>query len=282
MQRKRSPWKCPIICFLEDSKSAILPSSGEQSSRGISRVTNIKELKKAYQYAKKFSLLNKEILAESEIKGKEYSVDTIIIDGTIYNAGISDRSFFKNEYYSIQDGSVTPSNLDENTQEKMLKIMGKAAKVLNINNSAFKGDLIIDKKDKKIKIIEVAARTSGGFDAQVRKPISFGTNIIGATIDLSLNNDVNMQDLIPKWIKWSKTFSIFPKPGIVNKINGIKWLNQTNYVVDTKIFTGKKQKINPIYNSGSRNNFITFKANDMNSLIERENIIRSKFMIVTK
>ena len=54
--------------------------------------------------------------------------------------------------------------------------MEKITTAFEINNSALKGDLIID-ENGEIRVIEIAARTSGGFDSQVRKPTSFAKDL---------------------------------------------------------------------------------------------------------
>ena len=66
--------------------------------------------------------------------------------------------------------------------------MERAAFALGVDNGAFKGDLIIS--DGKPRIIEVTARTSGGFDSQYRKPYSFGIDILKATIDIAAGKDL--------------------------------------------------------------------------------------------
>ena len=54
----------------------------------------------------------------------------------------------------------------------MYDLMENAAGALGVTSGAFKGDLVL--VDGKPRIIEVTARTSGGFDSQYRKPYSFG------------------------------------------------------------------------------------------------------------
>jgi biotin carboxylase len=84
---------------------------------------------------------------------------------------------------------------------------------------ALKGDLIVD-SNNKVYVLEVCARLSGGFDSQYRKPYSYGINLIKATIDLACGKELDFTDLIPKWSKFSQTFTVFPKPGIIKEIKG--------------------------------------------------------------
>jgi hypothetical protein len=97
--------------------------------------------------------------------------------------------------------------------------MQDCADALGVKWGALKGDLIVD-KDNQIKVLEVTARLSGGFDSQFRKPLSYGINLIKATIDLACGKELDFADLIPRWSKFSQTFTVFPKPGIIKEIRG--------------------------------------------------------------
>ena len=98
----------------------------------------------------------------------------------------------------------------------MYEVMQKAASAIGVDKGAFKGDLILVKN--KVKIIEVTARTSGGYDSQYRKPYSFGIDMLKATIDIAVGKELDFRDIVPRWAKWSKTLSVFPKPGKIKKI----------------------------------------------------------------
>ena len=187
-------------------------------SRGITVVRKQEEFIGAYHKAKKHSMCGK-VVIEEFIEGREYSVDTIVYKGVVYPAGISDRTFLDKEKNAIQDGSMTPSMLPSHTQQKIYSIMQDCADAVGVKWGAFKGDILID-KDDNIYVIEVTARLSGGFDAQYRKPYSYGLNLIKATIDLACGKELDFKDIIPKWVKWSQTFTVFPKPGRIMEIKG--------------------------------------------------------------
>ena len=197
----------------------VIKSVDNCGSRGLTIVRNAEEIPQVVENAKKFSS-NKEFISEEFIDGKEYSVDTVVYKGVVYPGGISDRIFLDKNNYAVQDGSITPSFLPAETQAEMYALMQRCASALGVTQGAFKGDLIID-KDGQIMPLEVAARLSGGFDSQWRKPLSFGINLIKATLDLACGKELDFADLIPKWSKFSQTFTVFPKPGIILEIRGL-------------------------------------------------------------
>jgi biotin carboxylase len=196
----------------------VVKSTDNCASRGLTIVKDHRKLDEAIDYAIKFSSDGK-YLVEEFIDGKEYSVDTVVYKGVVYPGGISDRVFLPKDNYAIQDGSITPSFLPAETQKRMYWIMQDCADALGVKWGALKGDVIIS-ADNKIYILEVTARLSGGFDSQFRKPLSYGINLIKATIDLACGKELDFADLIPRWSKFSQTFTIFPKPGIIKEIRG--------------------------------------------------------------
>jgi len=154
--------------------------------------------------------------------------------------------------------------------------MQRAATAVGVDKGAFKGDLIV--VNGKPRIIEVTARTSGGFDSQYRKPYSFGIDLIKATIDIAVGKKLDFLDIVPRWFKWSKTFSIFPKPGKIIKIDGIEEAKKISGVKNIFI-TAKENDIIPDYvHSATRVNHIIIVGktlHDLNELQEKvKNTIR--------
>jgi len=208
----------PQPSFRDLKLPLVVKASDNCASRGLTIVKNKESVDKAILEALKYSS-DKKFIIEEFIDGKEYSVDTVVYKGIVYPGGISDRVFLDKNEYAIQDGSITPSFLPVETQQRMYWIMQDCADALGVKWGALKGDLIVN-KEGKIYVLEVAARLSGGFDSQFRKPLSYGINLIKVTIDLACGKELDFLDLIPKWSKFSQTFTVFPKPGIIKEIIG--------------------------------------------------------------
>jgi len=210
--------------FRDVNYPCVIKATDNCASRGLTILKNPKGLEEAISLAKKYSTDGKYI-QEEFIDGEEYSVDTVVYKGVVYPCGISDRIFLPKDNFAVQDGSITPSFLSEEIQQRMYWVMQDCADALGVKWGAFKGDLILD-KDNHVKVLEVTARLSGGFDSQYRKPYSFGINLIKATIDLACGKELDFSDLIPKWNKFSQTFTVFPKPGIIKEIRGLDELKK--------------------------------------------------------
>ena len=229
-------YRRPDMAFIKCAFPVVVKPSDNCASRGITIVRNPSELSEAIEVAKKLSSSHNYIIEEF-IDGREYSVDTVVYRGRVYPGGISDRIFQTKDNYAIQDGSITPSLLPTEKQEKIYWIMQKCADALQLEWGALKGDIIID-DDGHIFVLEVTTRLSGGFDSQYRKPYSLGINLIKATIDLACGNPLDFNDLIPKWVKYSQTFSVFPKEGVIKDIVGLEELKKIDGIKN--VFLTKK------------------------------------------
>ena len=265
--------KIPSITF-----PCYVKPTNNSASRGITRVNNNDELLPAFNKALNSCFGDKEVIIESEIKGIEYSVDTVIVDGVLYPCGISDRIFLEKKNYAVQIGSRTPSLLPSSVQEGMYQLMQEAAKVLGVNNSAFKGDLVVTEHGE-IRVIEFAGRTSGGFDSQYRKPLSFGINIIKVVIDLALGFKVDFRDIIPKWNKWSSTYSKITNSGIITKIENLEEILLLDGVVENFFILNVGDKVEEMIDCAKRFNYFILVADTYQDLLRLENLIEEKLII---
>jgi len=239
------------------------------ASRGVKRAINSDELIEFFDDASKNNYNENTVLVEKEIIGNEISVDSVVINGILYPCGISDRSFLNKHKYAVQTGSVTPSSLSPFIQTKVYELMQDAASVLKIDNGAFKGDLVV-KENNDIGVIEFAGRTSGGFDSQYRKPLSFGIDIIKTVLDLSLGFEVDFRDLIPKWSKWSSTFSVLTSSGKILKIKGFDECLQIKGVYKGFMTLDEGDTVNEMVDCAQRFNYFICFGDSLNELREIE------------
>lgn len=249
--------------------------------KGVTKITEEDEIEPTFNEALKFCNFTKEVLIEEELKGEEYSVDTVLYQGKLYPAGVSDRIFLPKEKYAVHIGSRTPSLLPEEVQAAMYEKMDKAAKALLVKDGAFKGDLLVD-ENGKVRILEVTARTSGGFDSQLRKPFSFGMDLLKATIDIACGLPLDPVDLIPKWVKWSSTISVIHDSGVIVDIQGEEELRKIKGVRDVYFRSKVGDMVKPLVHSAARTNQIISSADTLEDLLKIEDKIRETLIIKTK
>lgn len=188
------------------------------ASRGIKRVDDMDGLYAAVAEAKRYSSTNTALI-EEYVEGVEQSVEFIVYNGNFYNYGIVDRHFGFDEF-PIEIGHTNPSSLAPDIQNKFFELTKKAAISLGVDFGPFKSDTILTQKGPMM--LELPARLSGGFHSMYSTPLSSGLEPIRAAISLAIGEPFIEGLAKKKWNKVTICKAIFPKPGKVVAINGIK------------------------------------------------------------
>jgi biotin carboxylase len=189
-------------------------------ARGVIKVNNESDVKNAFNHTISYTP-KMIILLEEYLKGKELSTESVIYNNAIYTVAFADRNYDKKRFepFFIEDGGEMPTSLSKDEIKKVTQTVNSAIKTLGINWGVAKGDIIID--HGKVKIIEMAARTSGGRFCSVKVPLSTGINILRPLILMAVGVTPDLNDLKHKFIKGIAERFIFPEPGKIVDIKGI-------------------------------------------------------------
>lgn len=153
--------------------------------------------------------------------GPEQTVETIFdIEGNFYPCFITDRIFDRSSGYAIELGLRNPSTLPDEVQNEMFSIAKNISGDLGIKVGASKFDMILTKNGPRV--IEMTVRLSGGFDCQYLVPAASGKNIMRAAILTALGKKFPIELLTDTKHKVGLSESIWPKPGLIRKIRGVK------------------------------------------------------------
>ncbi len=145
-------------------------------SKGVVKVVNSNEIKKAIDEAFSYSRSNRIILEEFIEKDSAFQIsgDGFSVDGEFV------FSSYGNEYYSphaershIVLGEFWPSVYDEDTLNKLDKILNSIISILGMKTSAYNIEAIRG-KDGNIYVIELGPRSGGSYIPQL---IEFATGV---------------------------------------------------------------------------------------------------------
>jgi biotin carboxylase len=232
-------------------------------SRGVSKIEKIENIHRGYDDAILFSK-EKTVLLEEFLVGPEISTESIIFNGKIITTGFADRNYSTKERfkpYMIENGHTIPSILPSDTQRKIIQVAEDAIRAIGINFGVAKGDLILDNNEPKV--LEMAARTSGGRFASDMVPLSSGVDIIPALIQMSLGLDVNVEFLRIKYKKAAAQRFFFPPPGKIINIKNIDRAKSIPGVYEIFLRTDVKIGgiIKPITNHSDRVGYVITSGN---------------------
>ncbi len=193
----------------------VVKPTTNMGARGVTRVNHKDNLEKAFNLAKQNSPSG-EVIIEQYIEGYELSIDALIFNNKFYVSGIADRIIQYSPYF-VEIGHIMPSNKPKQVIEEAIRVMKSGTKALGLDIGAAKGDIRVNSDGAKI--IELAARLSGGFMSAYTYPYSTGVNLIKNAILIALGEEP--KEMTPVLDNTSVEMAIIPEPGIVKSIYGV-------------------------------------------------------------
>lgn len=176
----------------------VIKPTDTAGARGVQRVDSAAGLEPAYNEALRYSRSTR-VLLEEFLEGPEISTEAVVYQGEIVTFAFADRNYEdsgKFSPYFVEDGINFPSRLSPAMQEQAIAVANQAICALGINFGAAKGDLIIHKG--QVKVIEMAARTSGGWFGAGSIKHATGVDVLKPLIQMAVGNHPDLSALIPK------------------------------------------------------------------------------------
>ena len=221
------PWFSPVSTVqalqriaIERGRNLVIKPVDSRGSRGVQRIEQVQDLNKAFAFAQEHSPTDR-VMVEQYLSGPQVSTESVIVDGTCYTPGFSDRNYEYLDRYApffIENGGDLPSHLSPEIQQKVKDVVAKAAAALGITNGTVKGDIVVHKGEPHV--IELAARLSGGFFCTREIPLNTGVDFVGAAIKVALGETVTADELTPKHQHAVVQRYAFPKAGRVTLVTG--------------------------------------------------------------
>ena len=253
-----------------------------RGSRGVLRLLEETDLDWAYNTAKEYSPTGR-VMLEKFMTGPQVSTESIIVDGSAYTIGFSDRNYEFLEKYAphiIENGGQLPSHLDYKTKKAIENLIQISAKSMGIKDGIVKGDIVIT--DGKPYVIELAARLSGGYFCTHEIPLNTGVDLVGAAIRQALGEKINLKDLQFKYNRPVAQRYIFPKPGKVSSVDLPEWVLNDPEVSFFELRVNKGDIVKPILNHPSRAGVVITTGSKISDAINKAMNVVSSVKIVTE
>lgn len=247
----------PIVVKPVDSRGA----------RGVQLIKDVDKLLRAYEVAHSYSPSGR-VMVEQYLDGPQISAEGFMVDGKAYIPAIFDRNY---EYldrfkpFIIENGGEMPSAYSKDYKHEIHAIMEQAALALGINTGVIKGDLVIH--NGQIKVIEIAARLSGGFFGTVATPASCGVDLVRLNITLCLESTIDVDELEHKFEKAAAIRFAFPEPGHVRSIKGLDKVLDDPFCCYANVFVREGDILQPISNHPGRPAVVVAKGSDLDEAI---------------
>ena len=121
------------------------------------------------------------LLLEEFVLGPQISSESLVYDGNVSTPGFALRNYEFLHRFSpniIENGGIQPSTEHLYLLDAANSLIKKIADSLNIESGVIKGDLVFNVERRRLEVIEVALRLSGGNFCSDIIPISCGFDFV--------------------------------------------------------------------------------------------------------
>lgn len=236
----------------EHGMPVVVKPVDSRGARGVQLIRSSEELPESYEVAREYSPTGR-VMIEVYLPGPQLSTEGFMIDGVAHVPSIFDRNYERLQMYApfiVEDGGEMPSVYSDEYREEVKQVMQQAALALGIRTGVIKGDLVIH--EGRVKVIELAARLSGGFFGTLAAPVSNGVDLVAANIRLALGLPLSWADLEPRYQRGSAIRFAFPPVGKILEIHGLEAVKADTACRYAHVFAKPGDEIAPITNHPAR------------------------------
>ncbi|MEW6380730.1 MAG: ATP-grasp domain-containing protein [bacterium] len=270
------PWFCPVESaghlrriVAGHGLPLVLKPVDSRGARGVLRLGPDIDLDWAYQLSRSHSPTGR-VMVERFVPGPQVSTESLMLDGVAYTPGFSDRNYEYLERYAphiIENGGELPSHLPGQVQQDIRDLVQQAALSLGITSGVVKGDIVVS--EGKPKVIELAARLSGGYFCTHEIPLNTGVDLVGQAIRLALGEKPDPSELIPRFQRGVAQRYLLPDPGRVVRISGLEEVSQQPGIALCELRVRVGNIIGPINSHPARAGVVIATADTRQEAIER-------------
>jgi len=230
----------------------IIKPVDRSGARGVFYLEHGVDLIQLFARSKSLSFSG-EVMAEEHLPGMQISTESIMFDGKAHTPGFADRNYEKLKNYApniIENGGWVPSCVTPDQRHDVENLVEKAALALCVTEGVVKADVVLTPSGPKI--IEMAARLSGGDFSESLIPEGCGVNIVEAAINIAVGRKPDLNKLRPQFHRGVVNRYFFPRPGQLERIEGIETVLKKPWVKKLEFWYKPGDMIPPVKSHGDR------------------------------
>lgn len=234
------------------------------SSRGVCKVTNVEELRAAFEAAVNISR-TKTAVVEEFVEGDEITVDAYIEEGKAHVLCLSNLYKIGEDGKFIINRSRIPSDVSPEIAQEISCTAQKIADAFGLKNTPMLIQLI--STGKKIAVVEFCARTGGGIKFRMIEKIS-GFDVVKAVVDLTLGTKPHVGE-IKKADKLTVNEFVYCKEGQLDRVEGFDQLLADGTITEYSVFKAQGTCFTEIRSSGDRLAYFSIEADSEEELKQK-------------
>lgn len=263
---------CSVDEAIKDFSNFKLPvmvkpvdSSG---SKGVTKISDIKNLESAIKYALNFSR-NKRFIIEEYVEKFGYQIagDGFSVDGKLV------FRCFANEHFNLKAGNPFvpigeswPYNMPMHIHDKIHNETQRLLDLLGMKTGAYNFDVRID-KDENVILMELGPRNGGNLIAQVIE-YATGVDTVKYTIEAAMGKDCSDLKMVEPNGFWSCFMVHSKKAGILKSVEFSDEFKKNN-IVEFEMMYNKGDKVDSFNGSNGTLGTMILKYSSMDEMLTK-------------
>lgn len=263
---------CSVDEAIKDFSNFKLPvmvkpvdSSG---SKGVTKISDIKNLESAIKYALNFSR-NKRFIIEEYVEKFGYQIagDGFSVDGKLV------FRCFANEHFNLKAGNPFvpigeswPYNMPMHIHDKIHNETQRLLDLLGMKTGAYNFDVRID-KDENVILMELGPRNGGNLIAQVIE-YATGVDTVKYTIESAMGKDCSDLKMVEPNGFWSCFMVHSKKAGILKSVEFSDEFKKNN-IVEFEMMHNKGDKVDSFNGSNGTLGTMILKYSSMDEMLTK-------------
>lgn len=198
----------------------VLKPIDRSGSRGVFLVEESADLEDLFRRSFEYSRVGR-CLVEEYLTGPQISTETVLSKGKGVTPGFADRNYELLEQFRpqfMENGGWVPSQVSHDERRAVEDLVVRASLALGVTDGVTKGDVVMTPEGPKM--IELAARLSGGDFCESLVPLGTGVNYVKAAIQLAIGEAPRFADLVPTRDRCVANRYFFAESGLLSGIEG--------------------------------------------------------------
>ena len=240
----------------------VLKPIDRSGSRGVFLVDEEADLADLFERSFDYSRVGK-CLAEEYLTGPQISTETILFQGTGITPGFADRNYELLERFRpqfMENGGWVPSVLNDAERRAVEDLVVRASTALGVTDGVTKGDVVMTPDGPKM--IELAARLSGGDFCESLVPLGTGVNYVKAVIQLAIGEAPDFESLRPTKARCVANRYFFVDPGRLAAIEGAEEIRRQEWIAKLELWYRPGDQIPPTTSHAQRFGVFVVEGDD--------------------
>ena len=255
---------CAVVGF-----PAVMKPVDNSASRGVTLVAGPEDVARAFVVATTHGFADRTVLVEEYLPGPQLSTESIFVGDRLITTGYADRNYARHAEtfpHFVEDGHTVPS-VHEDVRPAVEAAIARAAAALGIAWGVVKGDVVLSPDGPKL--IEIAARLSGGRFSTDTVPLATGVEIVRAAIATAVGDRPAEADLQPTRRRAAAQRYLFPPCGRVRAVRGADGAAVLPGVTRVELYVAPGDRQPPITHHAVRAGYVIATADDRETAVRR-------------